>query len=211
LDSDVQQLRDSTQYEFQNTNDKILSLENQIQGLLSAVERQSNFTTIFDYGDSVLADYGEKIYTYYGDGYRSLSGFVQSYPNFCCAENNYAISFNQTDFNWAGTVFVLFLDAVKITSSAQIMLTYKSGEIADTELYFVPKSDKTGADLARYIYEAIQSESAIVLPCKLLYSDTFITVLQSLETISNGEYYLAFKGISDNSHPMIRSIQIMEG
>jgi hypothetical protein len=211
LESDVQQLRDSTQYEFQNTNEKILSLENQIQGLLSAVERQSNFTTIFNYGDSVLADYGEKIYTYYSDGYRSLSGFVQSYPNFCCAENNYALSFNQTDFNWAGTVFVLFLDAVKITSSAQIMLTYKSGATADTELYFVPKSDKTGADLARYIYDAIQSESAIVLPCKWLYSDTFITVLQSLESVSNGEYYLAFKGISDNSHPIIRSIQIMGG
>jgi hypothetical protein len=211
LDSDVQQLRDSTQYEFQNTNDKILSLENQIQGLLSTVERQSNFTTIFNYGDSVLANYGEKIYTYYGDGYRSLSGFVQSYPNFCCAENNYAISFNQTDFNWAGTVFVLFLDAVKITSSAQIILTYKSGATADTELYFVPKSDKTGADLARYIYESIGTKNAVAVPCKWLYSDTFITVLQSLESVSDGEYYLAFKGISDNSHPIIRSIQIMGG
>jgi hypothetical protein len=211
LDSDVQQLRDSTQYEFQNTNEKILSLENQIQGLLSTIEKQNSFEVLFEYGSNVLADYGEKIYTYYGDGYRSLSGFVQSYPNFCCAENNYAISFNQTDFNWAGTVFVLFLDAVKISSSAQIMLTYKSGATANTELYFVPKSDKTGADLARYIYDAIQSESAISVPCKWLYSDTFITVLQSLETISNGEYFLAFKGISDNSHPIIRSIQIMGG
>jgi hypothetical protein len=211
LDSDVQQLRDSTQYEFQNTNEKILSLENQIQGLLSTIEKQNSFEVIFEYGSNVLADYGEKIYTYYGDGYRSLSGFVQSYPNFCCAENNYALSFNQTNFNWAGTVFVLFLDAVKITSASNLMLTYKSGATADSELYFVPKSDKTGADLARYIYDAIQSESAIVVPCKWLYSDTFITVLQSLESVSVGEYYLAFKGISDNSHPIIRSIQIMEG
>jgi hypothetical protein len=211
LDSDVQQLRDSTQYEFQNTNEKILSLENQIQGLLSTIEKQNSFEVLFEYGSNVLANYGEKIYTYYGDGYRSLSGFVQSYPNFCCAENGFALSFNQTDFNWAGTVFVLFLDAVKITSSAQIMLTYKSGATTDSELYFVPKSDKTGADLARYIYESISTENAIVVPCKWLYSDTFITVLQSLESVSNGEYYLAFKGISDNSHPIIRSIQIMEG
>jgi hypothetical protein len=184
LDSDVQQLRDSTQYEFQNTNDKILSLENQIQGLLSTIEKQNSFEVLFEYGSNVLADYGEKIYTYYGDGYRSLSGFVQSYPNFCCAENNYAISFNQTDFNWAGTVFVLFLDAVKITSASNLMLTYKSGATADSELYFVPKSDKTGADLARYIYESIGTESAIILPCKWLCSDTFITVLHSLENNS---------------------------
>jgi hypothetical protein len=211
LDSDVQQLRDSTQYEFQNTNEKILSLENQIQGLLSTIEKQNSFEVIFECDDNVIANYGEKIYTYYNDGYRSLSGFVQNYPNFCCAENGYALSFNQTDFNWAGTVFVLFLDAVKITSFAQIMLTYKSGATTDSELYFVPKSDKTGADLARYIYEAVQSENAISVPCKWLYSDTFITVLQSLETISNGEYFLAFKGISDNSHPIIRSVQVMEG
>jgi hypothetical protein len=188
-----------------------MSLENQIQGLLSTIEKQNSFEVIFEYGDNVIANYGEKIYTYYSDGYRSLSGFVQSYLNFCCAENGFALSFNQTDFNWAGTVFVLFLDAVKITSSAQIMLTYKSGATTDSELYFVPKSDKTGADLARYIYESIGTENAIVVPCKWLYSGTFITVLQSLETISNGEYFLAFKGISDNSHPIIRSIQIMEG
>jgi hypothetical protein len=109
---------------------------------------------------------------------------VQNYPNFCCTENGYALSFNQTDFNWAGTVFVLFLDAVKITSASNLMLTYKSGATADSELYFVPKSDKTGADLARYIYESIGTESAIILPCKWLCSDTFITVLHSLENNS---------------------------
>ena len=53
-------------------------------------------------------------------------------------------------------------------------------------------------------------ENALKLSFKWLYSDTFISVMQSLENVSDGEYYLAFKGISDNSHPMVKSIKFMK-
>lgn len=106
---------------------------------------------------------------------------------------------------------VLFLTPVLITSSMHLILSYTSGENKDAEFFLVRKTDKTGSDLARYIYEQIQSGNAVELSFKWLYSDTYISVMQTMGNVPDGEYYLAFKGTSDNSHPMIRSIKFMKG
>ena len=169
-----------------------------------------SYISVFESGSDALQKYGDSIYTYYNDGYRSLAGFAESYPHFCSAENNYALYFNQNDFSWAGTVFVMFLAPVTITSKMKLLLSYMVGASQDAEFYLIPKTDKTGAELAQYIYEEIKSENALKLSLKWLYSDTFISVIQSLENISDGEYYLAFKGTSDNSHPMVKSIKFMK-
>ncbi|MEI3020845.1 hypothetical protein [Ruminococcus sp.] len=169
-----------------------------------------SYISVFESGSDVLQKYGDSIYTYYNDGYRSLAGFAESYPHFCCAENNYALYFNQNDFSWAGSVFVMFLTPVAITSKMKLILSYMVGASQDAEFYLVKKTDKTGSELAQYIYEEIKAENALKLSFKWLYSDTFISVMQSLENVSDGEYYLAFKGTSDNSHPMVKSIKFMK-
>ena len=169
-----------------------------------------SYISVFESGSDALQKYGNNIYTYYNDGYRSLAGFAESYPHFCSAENNYALYFNQNDFSWAGTVFVMFLTPISITGSMHLLLNYLVGASQDAEFYLVKKTDKTGAELAQYIYEEIKAENALKLLLKWLYSDTFISVIQSLENISDGEYYLAFKGTSDNSHPMVKSIKFMK-
>ena len=169
-----------------------------------------SYISVFENGSDVLQKYGDSVYTYYNDGYRSLAGFAESYPHFCSAENNYALYFNQNDFSWAGTVFVMFLTPVAITSKMKLILSYLVGASQDTEFYLVKKTDKTGSELAQYIYEEIKSENASKLSFKWLYSDTFISVMQSLENVLDGEYYLAFKGTSDNSHPMVKSIKFMK-
>ena len=169
-----------------------------------------SYISVFESGSDALQKYGDSIYTYYNDGYRSLAGFAESYPHFCSAENNYALYFNQNDFSWAGTVFVMFLTPISITGSMHLLLNYLVGASQDAEFYLVKKKDKTGAELAQYIYEEIKAENASKLSFKWLYSDTFISVMQSLENVSDGEYYLAFKGISDNSHPMVKSIKFMK-
>ena len=169
-----------------------------------------SYISVFESGSDALQKYGDNIYTYYNDGYRSLAGFAESYPHFCCADNNYALYFNQNDFSWAGTVFVMFLTPISITGSMHLLLDYLVGASQDAEFYLIPKTDKTGAELAQYIYEEIKAENALKLSLKWLYSDTFISVMQSLENISDGEYYLAFKGTSDNSHPMVKSIKFMK-
>lgn len=169
-----------------------------------------SYISVFESGSDALQKYGDSIYTYYNDGYRSLAGFAESYPHFCCAENNYALYFNQNDFSWAGSVFVMFLTPVAITSKMKLILSYLVSASQDAEFYLIPKTDKTGSELAQYIYEEIKAENASKLSFKWLYSDTFISVIQSLENISDGEYYLAFKGTSDNSHPMVKSIKFMK-
>lgn len=169
-----------------------------------------SYISVFESGSDALQKYGDSIYTYYNDGYRSLAGFAESYPHFCSAENNYALYFNQNDFNWAGTVFVMFLTPVAITSKMKLLLSYMVGASQEAEFYLIPKTDKTGSELAQYIYKEIKAENALKLSFKWLYSDTFISVMQSLENVSDGEYYLAFKGTSDNSHPMVKSIKFMK-
>ena len=169
-----------------------------------------SYISVFESSSDALQKYGDNIYTYYNDGYRSLAGFAESYPHFCSAENNYALYFNQNDFSWAGTVFVIFLTPVAITSKMKLLLSYMVGASQDAEFYLIPNTDKMGSELAQYIYEEIKSENALKLSFKWLYSDTFISVMQSLENVSDGEYYLAFKGTSDNSHPMMKSIKFMK-
>lgn len=187
------------------TKTDIADLQKQIKSISGI-----SYISVFESGSDALQKYGNSVYTYYNDGYRSLAGFAESYPHFCSAENNYALYFNQNDFSWAGTVFVMFLTPVAITSKMKLLLSYMVGASQDAEFYLIPKTDKTGSELAQHIYEEIKAENALKLSFKWLYSDTFISVIQSLENISDGEYYLAFKGTSDNSHPMVKSIKFMK-
>ena len=168
-----------------------------------------NYTVIFENGNDTLQKYGESIYTYYNDGYSSLSDFSESYPSFCCADNDYALYFNQNDFSWGGEVFVLCLTPIALTSSMHLILKYISGETKDAEFYLVRKTDKTGSELAEHIYKEVQSGNALKQSFKWLYSDTYISVMHSLENVPDGEYYLAFKGMSDNSHPIVQEVKVM--
>ena len=209
IDANAQQLRDSVQFDFQTKEEEILALETRI----IALESRSGieYITVFSSGSDALQKYGESVYTYYNDGYRSLAGFAESYPHFCCAENDYALYFNQSDFSWAGTVFVLCLTPVALTSSMNLILSYTVGASQDAEFSLVKKTNKTGAELAQYIYGEIQAGNAVTLQFKWLYSDIYISMMQSLENVPDGEYYLAFKGTSDNSHPMVKSIKFLKG
>ena len=104
----------------------------------------------------------------------------------------------------------MFLTPVAITSKMKLILSYMVGASQDAEFYLVKKTDKTGSELAQYIYEEIKAENALQLSFQWLYSNDFISVMQSLESIPKGEYYLAFSGTSDNSHPMVKSIKFMK-
>lgn len=213
--ADGQPGKDAPEVDLPNyaTKDQLQKLEENAEYLEELIKSavSISYTVLFESGTDALTTYGENIYTYYNDGYRSLSGFAESYPHFCCAENDFAIYFNQTDFSWAGTVFVLCLTPVVLTSSMHLILSYTVGASQEAEFYLVKKTDKTGAELARYIYEEVQAGNAVILQFKWLYSDTYISVMQSLENVPDGEYYLAFNGTSDNSHPMVKSIKFMKG
>lgn len=213
VQQNLQSLKDSTMDYISGLTHRCDETDATLSYILEKLEQTQSidYTVLFESGSDCLQKYGENIYTYYNDGYRSLAGFSKSYPNFCCAENDYALYFNHEDFSWAGTVFVLCLTPVALTSSMHLILSYTVGASQDAEFFLVRKNDKTGSELARYIYEQIQSGNAVELSFKWLYSDTYISVMQTMENVPDGEYYLAFKGTSDNSHPMIKSIKFMKG
>jgi len=169
--------------------------------------------TLFKASIDALHDYGEKVYTFYNDGYRSLSGFTESYPHFCCEENGYAIYYNQPDFNWGAVIYTMCVQPVRINATRKILLSYKSGATDIGELWLVPKSNQqmSEADTARYIYEAIQNHSAVSISFGWLGTvGNYINVLHECGNITDGEYFLAWKAVTDNTSPMIRSVKIVD-
>ena len=145
--------------------------------------------------------------------YRSLAGFTENYPHFCCEENGYAIYYNQPDFNWGQTIYTMCVEPVHIRSSNKIMLSYKSGATDIGEMWLVPKNNAglSSAETARYIYEAIQNHSAISVPFSWLGTvGNYVNVLHECGSISAGEYYLAWKAVTDNTSPMIRAVKVVD-
>lgn len=62
-----------------------------------------------------------------------------------------------------------------------------------------------------YIYEAIQNNNAISVSFGWLGTlGNYINVLHECSNISDGEYYLAWKAVTDNTSPMIRSVKIVD-
>jgi hypothetical protein len=209
------EFEDETKYSMQTQNEKILNLEVQLQDILSLISGENSdvsvqSTVLFDSENTPITTYSELIYACFNGNLKPFSEFASSYFNFCNEADDYSIYINQSDFGWSGTVYLLFLSPIKITDSSQILLTYISNATAETSLYLVPKSELSGAELAQYIYDSIKTEKAIEMVYKWLYSDTYISVLQSLDVDLNGEYYLVLKGVSDNSHPKISEVKVLE-
>lgn len=195
--------------EWSNTQRTLESLQAQIDNL----HPYDSAVTLFHSGSDTLSIYGGSIYTFYNDGYRSLAGFSESYPHFCAEENGYALYYNQPDFNWGAVIYTMCTEPVHLTSSKSILLSYKSGATDIGEMCLIPKSNQalSPADTARYIHEAIQNHTAISISFGWLNSvDNFISVLHSCGNIPAGEYHLAWKAVTDNTHPIIRKIKVLE-
>ena len=62
-----------------------------------------------------------------------------------------------------------------------------------------------------YVNTEIDANRAVSLDFQWLQSDTFITTITECTSISDGEYYLAWVGRSNNSHPKIRFLKVLEG
>ena len=195
--------------ERRKINSTLLSLQAQIDNMHSL----DGSITLFHSGNSAIPEYGEKLYTFYIDGYRSLSGFADVYHSFCCAENDYAISYNQPDFNWGAEIYTMCVTPVRINGNSKMLFSYKCGFNEGGEMWLVHKSQNelSAAETARYIHEQIIQGGAISVPFSWLESsDTYITVLLSREDLPTDDYYLAWKAVTDNTHPQIRLIKILE-
>ena len=70
---------------------------------------------------------------------------------------------------------------------------------------------KTYKETKLKLQEAIQNNTAISIPFGWLGTvGNYINVLHECSGISDGEYYLAWKAITDNTSPMIRSVKVVD-
>lgn len=208
VETELQQFKDSTQYDQQNQNDVIQILENRITILEAQFASGNNAVTLFSTGADALDLYGSELFTIYNNAYNSITDFSADYPHFLSADNNYQMNFSVDDFGWDGTVYIVCTKELHLSEKSQISMCYQSGATENGDLYLVPKPERNDVPISVYVYTQIQNGTAIKVPFQWLYSDSFITTLFDCN-VSNGTYYFAFAGRSNNTHPMVKQIQVL--
>ncbi len=212
IQTDVQQLRDSTQYDQQNQNDTILSLENRIAVLESQIASANNrYTVLFEYGTDAIRVYGYYIGLVLNGGFFTMKHFAEQYTHFSCPDNHYAMYYGQEDFNWDAQILTCVEKRLKLDENSKIQFRYTSGATEDGELYLItPPGGKIDVPITLYARSEIDNGRAIRLDFQWLKTEKFITTETDCTGITAGEYYLAWVGRSNNTHPTIQSVKVKE-
>ena len=183
------------------------SLQKQIDNLTSG----RNYTVLFQSGQNAISTYASNLSMILDGRYQTMADFLTAYPQFCSAENDFMLSYSQTCFNWDKSVLTVCAKPLSLTKNAEIVMSYQSGSSEAGSLYLVQKPQKIDIPIGVYVNTEIDANRAVSLDFQWLQSDTFITTITECTGISDGEYYLAWVGRSNNSHPKIRFLKVLEG
>ena len=183
------------------------SLKKQIDNLTSG----RNYTILFQSGQNAISTYAPTLSMILDGSYQTMTDFLAAYPQFCSVENDFVLSYSQTCFNWDKSVLTVCAKPLSLTKNAEIVMSYQSGSSETGSLYLVPKPQKIDIPIGVYVNTEIDANRAVSLDFQWLQSDTFITTITECTGISDGEYYLAWVGRSNNSHPKIRFLKVLEG
>ena len=183
------------------------SLQKQIDNLTSG----RNYTVLFQSGQNAILTYASNLSMILDGRYQTMADFLTAYPQFCSAENDFVLSYSQECFNWDKSVLTVCAKPLSLTKNAEIVMSYQSGSSEAGSLYLVPKPQKIDIPIGVYVNTEIDANRAVSLDFHWLQSDTFITTITECTGISDGEYYLAWVGRSNNSHPKIRFLKVLEG
>ena len=190
----------------EKTERTLESLQKQIDNLTSG----RNYTVLFQSGQNAISTYASNLSMILDGRYQTMADFLTAYPQFCSAENNFMLSYSQTCFNWDKSVLTVCAKPLSLTKNAEIVMSYQSGSSEAGSLYLVPKPQKIDIPIGVYVNTEIDANRAVSLDFQWLQSDTFITTITECTGISDGEYYLAWAGRSNNSHPKIRFLKVLE-
>ena len=183
------------------------SLQKQIDNLTSG----RNYTVLFQSGEDAISTYASNLSMILDGSYQTMTDFLAAYPQFCSAENDFVLSYSQVCFNWDKSVLTACAKPLSLTKNAEIVMSYQSGSSEAGSLYLVQKPQKIDIPIGVYVNTEIDANRAVSLDFHWLQSDTFITTITECTGISDGEYYLAWVGRSNNSHPKIRFLKVLEG
>ena len=183
------------------------SLQKQIDNLTSG----RNYTVLFQSGQNAISIYASNLSMILDGRYQTMADFLTAYPQFCSVENDFMLSYSQTCFNWDKSVLTVCAKPLSLTKNAEIVMSYQSGSSEAGSLYLVQKPQKIDIPIGVYVNTEIDANRAVSLDFQWLQSETFITTITECTGISDGEYYLAWAGRSNNSHPKIRFLKVLEG
>ena len=190
----------------EKTERTLESLQKQIDNLTSG----RNYTVLFQSGQNAISTYASNLSMILDGRYQTMADFLTAYPQFCSAENDFMLSYSQTCFNWDKSVLTVCAKPLSLTKNAEIVMSYQSGSSEAGSLYLVQKPQKIDIPIGVYVNTEIDANRAVSLDFQWLQSDTFITTITECTSISDGEYYLAWVGRSNNSHPKIRFLKVLE-
>ena len=191
----------------EKTERTLESLQKQIDNLTSG----RNYTVLFQSGQNAISTYASNLSMILDGSYQTMTDFLAAYPQFCSAENDFVLSYSQECFNWDKSVLTVCAKPLSLTKNAEIVVSYQSGSSEAGRLYLVQKPQKIDIPIGVYVNTEIDANRAVSLDFQWLQSDTFITTITECTGISDGEYYLAWVGRSNNSHPKIRFLKVLEG
>ena len=191
----------------EKTERTLESLQKQIDNLTSG----RNYTVLFQSGQNAISTYASNLSMILDGRYQTMADFLTAYPQFCSAENDFVLSYSQTCFNWDKSVLTVCTKSLSLTKNAEIVVSYQSGSSESGRLYLVQKPQKIDIPIGVYVNTEIDANRAVSLDFQWLQSETFITTITECTGISDGEYYLAWAGRSNNSHPKIRFLKVLEG
>ena len=191
----------------EKTERTLESLQKQIDNLTSG----RNYTVLFQSGQNAISTYASNLSMILDGSYQTMADFLTAYPQFCSAENDFMLSYSQTCFNWDKSVLTVCAKPLSLTKNAEIVMSYQSGSSEAGSLYLVQKPQKIDIPIGVYVNTEIDANRAVSLDFQWLQSDTFITTITECTGISDGEYYFAWVGRSNNSHPKIRFLKVLEG
>ena len=190
----------------EKTERTLESLQKQIDNLTSG----RNYTILFQSGQDAISTYAPNLSMILDGRYQTMTDFLTAYPQFCSAANDFVLSYSQECFNWDKSVLTVCAKPLSLTKNAEIVMSYQSGSSEAGSLYLVPKPQKIDIPIGVYVNTEIDANRAVSLDFHWLQSDTFITTITECTGISDGEYYLAWVGRSNNSHPKIRFLKVLE-
>ena len=191
----------------EKTERTLESLQKQIDNLTSG----RNYTVLFQSGQDAISTYASNLSMILDGRYQTMADFLTAYPQFCSAANDFVLSYSQTCFNWDKSVLTVCAKPLSLTKNAEIVMSYQSGSSEAGSLYLVQKPQKIDIPIGVYVNTEIDANRAVSLDFQWLQSETFITTITECTGISDGEYYLAWVGRSNNSHPKIRFLKVLEG
>ena len=191
----------------EKTERTLESLQKQIDNLTSG----RNYTILFQSGQDAVSTYASNLSMILDGSYQTMTDFLAAYPQFCSAANDFVLSYSQECFNWDKSVLTVCAKPLSLTKNAEIVMSYQSGSSEAGSLYLVQKPQKIDIPIGVYVNTEIDANRAVSLDFHWLQSDTFITTITECTGISDGKYYLAWVGRSNNSHPKIRFLKVLEG